>query len=165
MNKRTKEKWIKRNEDNLRDLQDNIKRYNIRIIGVPEEEDKKIPWDNTWGDNREGNSHPSPRNPESPKQDKPKEKHPKTHINQTTKDQTQRENIKSSKGKATYNTQGDPHKVDLSKETLQDRRECRTYLKWWKRKTYNPRTYTQQGSHSDMKEKSNALQTSKSWEN
>ena len=28
-------------EDNLRDLQDNIKRYNIRIIGVPEEEDKK----------------------------------------------------------------------------------------------------------------------------
>ena len=36
-----KEKRIKRNEDNLRDLQDNIKRYNIRIIGVPEEEDKK----------------------------------------------------------------------------------------------------------------------------
>ena len=32
---------IKRNENNLRDLQDNIKRYNIRIIGVPEEEDKK----------------------------------------------------------------------------------------------------------------------------
>ena len=38
---RKKEKWIKRNEDNLRDLQDNIKRYNIRILGVPEE-DKKI---------------------------------------------------------------------------------------------------------------------------
>ena len=38
---RKKEKWIKRNEDNLRDLQDNIKCYNIRIIGVPEEEDKK----------------------------------------------------------------------------------------------------------------------------
>ena len=31
----------KRYEDNLRDLQDNIKRYNIWIIGVPEEEDKK----------------------------------------------------------------------------------------------------------------------------
>ena len=38
---RTKEKRIKRNEDNLRDLQDNIKRHNIQIIGVPEEEDKK----------------------------------------------------------------------------------------------------------------------------
>ena len=36
-----KEKRIKRNEDNLRDLQDNVKRLNIRIIGVPEEEDKK----------------------------------------------------------------------------------------------------------------------------
>ena len=38
---RKKEKWIKRNEDNLRDLKDNIKHYNLRIIGVPEEEDKK----------------------------------------------------------------------------------------------------------------------------
>ena len=38
---RKKEKWIKRNEDNLRGLQDNIKRPNIWIIGVPEEEDKK----------------------------------------------------------------------------------------------------------------------------
>ena len=31
----------KRNEDNLGDLWDNVKRPNIRIIGVPEEEDKK----------------------------------------------------------------------------------------------------------------------------
>ena len=36
-----KEKWIKRNEDNLRDLWDNVKCPNIRIIRVPEEEDKK----------------------------------------------------------------------------------------------------------------------------
>jgi len=38
---RKKEKWIKRNEDNLRDLQDSVKLHNIWIIGVPEEEDKK----------------------------------------------------------------------------------------------------------------------------
>ena len=38
---RIKEKRIKRNKDNLRDLWDNVKRPNIRIIGVPEEEDKK----------------------------------------------------------------------------------------------------------------------------
>ena len=38
---RKKEKRIKRNEDNLGDLWDNVKRPNIRIIGVPEEEDKK----------------------------------------------------------------------------------------------------------------------------
>ena len=34
-------KRIKRTEDNLRDLWDNIKRTNIQIIGVPEEEKKK----------------------------------------------------------------------------------------------------------------------------
>ena len=38
---RKKEKKIKRNEDNLRDLWDNVKHPNIQIIGVPEEEDKK----------------------------------------------------------------------------------------------------------------------------
>ena len=38
---RKKEKRIKRNEDNLRDIWDNVKGLNIRIIGVPEEEDKK----------------------------------------------------------------------------------------------------------------------------
>ena len=36
-----KKKKIKRNEDNLRDFWDNVKCPNIRIIGVPEEEDKK----------------------------------------------------------------------------------------------------------------------------
>ena len=33
-----KGKRIKRNEDNLRDLWDNVKRPNIQLIGVPEEE-------------------------------------------------------------------------------------------------------------------------------
>ena len=38
---RKAEKRIKRNEDNLRDLWDNVKCPNIQIIGVPEEDDKK----------------------------------------------------------------------------------------------------------------------------
>jgi len=38
---RKKEKRNKRNEDNLRDLWDNMKCPNIQIIGVPEEENKK----------------------------------------------------------------------------------------------------------------------------
>ena len=42
MNQRRKnKKRLKSNEDNLRDLWDNVKRPNIQIIGVPEEEDKK----------------------------------------------------------------------------------------------------------------------------
>ena len=36
-----KEKRMKTIEDSLRDLWDNIKHTNIRIIGVPEEEEKK----------------------------------------------------------------------------------------------------------------------------
>ena len=36
-----KENRMKRNEDSLRDLWDNIKRTNIRIIGVPEGEERE----------------------------------------------------------------------------------------------------------------------------
>ena len=36
-----KEKGMKRIEESLRDLWDNIKHTNIRVIGVPEEEEKK----------------------------------------------------------------------------------------------------------------------------
>ena len=36
-----KEKTMKRIEDSLRDLWDNIKSTNIQIIGIPEEEEKK----------------------------------------------------------------------------------------------------------------------------
>ena len=108
---RKKEKRIRRNEDNLRDLWDKVKRPKIRIIGVPEEEDKKkghekvleeIIFENLLKMGKETAT--SPRNPESPKQDKPKAKHPKTHINQIKKDQTQRRTIKSSKGETTNNT-------------------------------------------------------------
>ena len=35
------EKRMKRNEDSLRDLWDNIKRSNICILGVPEGEERK----------------------------------------------------------------------------------------------------------------------------
>ena len=38
---RKKEKRIKRNEENLRDLWNNIEHPNIRIMGIPEEDDKK----------------------------------------------------------------------------------------------------------------------------
>ena len=47
---RKKEKRIKRNEDNLRDLWDNVKHPNIWIIGVPEEENKKKGYENILKD-------------------------------------------------------------------------------------------------------------------
>ena len=39
--RKKEKKRIKRNEDNLRDLWYNVKHPNIRIIGIPEEEDKR----------------------------------------------------------------------------------------------------------------------------
>ena len=81
-----------------------MKRPNIRIIGVPEEEDRKkghekileeIIVENFPKMGKEIATHV--QNPESPKQDKPKARHPKTHITQINADQTQKTNIKSSK--------------------------------------------------------------------
>ena len=44
-----KNKRIKRNEDNLRDLWDNVKCPNIRIRGLPEEEDTKKGYEKLLG--------------------------------------------------------------------------------------------------------------------
>ena len=106
-------KRIKRNEDNLRDLWDNVKCPNIRIIGVPKEEDKKKDHEKILEEiivenfpNMGKEIATQVQEIQSPEQDKTKVKHPKTHINQINKDQTQRTNIKSSKGKTTNNTQG-----------------------------------------------------------
>ena len=52
--------------------------------------------------------------------------------------------------------------ADLSIETLQARREWQDILKVMEEKNLQPDYYPQQGSHSNMKEKSKALQTSKS---
>ena len=43
-----KVKRMKRTEDSLRDLWDNIKCTSIRIIGVPEEEEKKKGYENVF---------------------------------------------------------------------------------------------------------------------
>ena len=106
---------MKRNEDNLRDLWDNTKHPNIRIIGVPEEDKKKdhekileIVVENFPKMGKEIAT--QVQETQSPKQDKSKVKHPQTHTNQTNEDQTQRANTKSSNGKATNNTQGGLHK-------------------------------------------------------
>ena len=42
------EKRMKRNEDSLRDVWDNIKHNNIRIIGVPEGGERERTWENIW---------------------------------------------------------------------------------------------------------------------
>ena len=87
-----KEKRMKRTEDSLRDLWDNIKRTNIRIIGVPEEEEKKKGTEKIFEEiivenfpNVGKEKVNQVQEAQSPIQDKSKEKHTKTHINQTIK--------------------------------------------------------------------------------
>ena len=86
-----KEKRMKRIDDSLRDLWDNIKRTNIGIIGVPEEEEKKkgsekifegIIVENFPNIGKEIVKQVQEAQ-KSPIQDKFKEKHAKTHINPT----------------------------------------------------------------------------------
>ena len=88
-----KVKRMKRTEDSLRDLWDNIKRTNIWIIGVPEEEEKKKVYEKIFEviivenfPNMEKEIVNQVQQAQSPIQDKPKEKHAKTHTNQTNKD-------------------------------------------------------------------------------
>ena len=88
-----KVKRMKRTEDSLRDLWDNIKSTNIRIIGVPEEEEKKKGNEKIFEEiiveifpTMEKEIVNRVQVAQSPTQDKPKEKHTKTHTNQTNKD-------------------------------------------------------------------------------
>ena len=86
-----KTKGMKRIEDSLRDLWDNIKCTNIRIVGVPEEEEKKEGTEKIFEEiivenfpNMGKEIVNQVQETESP-QDKSKEKHAMTHINQSIK--------------------------------------------------------------------------------
>ena len=72
--------------------------------------------------------------------------------------------LKSAGEKQQITHKGIPIRItaDISIETLQARREWQDILKVMKENNLRPDYYTQQGSHSNMKEKSKALQTSKS---
>ena len=78
-----KVKRMKRTEDSLRDFSGNIKRTSIRVIEVPEEEEKKKMYEKNFKEiivenfpNMEKEIvHSSSSGPKNPIQDKPKEKH------------------------------------------------------------------------------------------
>ena len=83
---------MKRNEDSLRDVWDNIKHPNICIIGVPEGEERERPEKifkevivENFSNTEKGNIQTSPGSTESPGQDKLKEEHTEIHNNQTEK--------------------------------------------------------------------------------
>ena len=86
---------IQKNEERLRNLQDNFKCSKIQIIGVPEgEEEEQKNWKLVWKHNEgelpksgKGNRLPgSPESSESLKEVGPKEAHNKAHHNYITQD-------------------------------------------------------------------------------
>ena len=88
-----------------------------------------------------------------------------THILiKLTKIKHKEQILKAAREKQQITHKGIPIRItdDLSIETLQVRREWQDIFKVMKEKTYSPDSCTQQGSHSHMKEKSKALQISKS---
>ena len=113
-----KEKRMKRNEDSLRDLWDNIKCKNIRILGFPKGEEREKGLEKIFEEIIVENFPNMGKEiaiqvqvaKRVPYRINPKKNMPR-HINQTTKNQKQRKNIKSGKRKATNNIQGNPHKV------------------------------------------------------
>ena len=172
---RKKEKWIKRNEDNLRDLQDNIKCSNIQIIGVWEEEDKKKDHEKILEEIIVENFPKLGKEiitqvqetQRVPYRINPRRNTPRHILIKLTKIKHKEKILKAAREKQQITHKGIPLRItaELSIETLQARGNGKTYLKWWKKITYSPDYCTQQEYHSNMKEKSEALQTNKSWEN
>ena len=72
--------------------------------------------------------------------------------------------LKAAREKQQIPYKGTPIRLsaDFSAETLQARREWHNIFKEMKGKNLQPRILSQQGSHSDLMEKSKASQTSKS---
>ena len=87
-----KEKRMRRNEDSLRDLWENIKHNNIHIIGFPEGEETEKGPEKIFEEiivenfpNMGKEIATQVQEVQSPIQDKPKEKHAETHSNQIDK--------------------------------------------------------------------------------
>ena len=100
---------MKRAEDSLRDLWDNIKRTNIQIIGVPEEAEKQKRYEKIFEEIVVENFPNMKKEIVNQVQEaqrvshriNPRRNTPRHILIKLTKARTQRKNIKSSKGEAT----------------------------------------------------------------
>ena len=118
--KQNKEKRMKRIEDSLRDLWDNIKHTNIRIIRVQEEEEEKKGTEKIFEETIVENFlnmgkeivNQVQEAQRVPYRINPRRNMPRHILIKLTKIKYKEKNIKSSKGKTANNIQGNPHKVN-----------------------------------------------------
>ena len=160
-------KIMKKTEDCLRDLWDNIKCTNIWIIGVPEEEGKKKGYEKNFEAIIVENFPKMEKEIVSQVQEaqrvpyriNPRRNTPRHILIKLTKTKHKERILKAAREKQQVTYKGKPIRltVDLSAETLQARRESQDNLKYWKRKIYDQDYYMQQKAHSKLMEKSKAL--------
>ena len=139
---------MKRTEDSLRDLWDNIKCTNIWIKGVPEEKRKYRVWkkilrDYSWKfpQHGKGNNQSSPSGTKSLIQDNPRRNTPRHILIKLTKIKHKERILKAAREKQQVTYKGNPLclTADLSAETLQARREWQDIFKLLKGKKLQPR--------------------------
>ena len=134
-----KKKQIKRNEDNLRDLQDNMKCSNIRIIGIPEEEDQKKDYEKILEEKIVENFPKMGKEIITQDQEtqrvtnriNPRQTTPRHIFIKLTKIKHKEQIVKAAREKQQITHKGIAIKItaDLSIETLQARREWQDTLK------------------------------------
>ena len=134
---RKKEKGIKRNEDNLRDLWDNVKHTNSRILGVLEEDEKKDLekiLDDIIGENfpKMGKEIATQvqETQRVPNMINRRQNTPKHILIKLTKIEHKEQILKAAREKQQITHKGIPIRItaDLSIETLQARREWQDIL-------------------------------------
>ena len=116
---KNEETRIQKNEERLRNLQDILKRSNIRIIGVPEGEEEEQKIENLLEQIMKENfpslakeiDFQEVQEAQSPKEAGPKEEHTKAHHNYITQDETEAENLRSRKRKGHSYLQRISHKT------------------------------------------------------
>ena len=142
-----KEKRIKRNEDNLRDLWDNVKCPNIRIIRVPEEDKKKghekileIIVENFPKMGKEIVTQVQ-ETQRIPNRINPRQNTTRHILIKLTKMEHKEQILKAAREKQQITHKGIPIRItaDLSIETLQARREWQDILKVMKENNLQPR--------------------------
>ena len=163
---------MKRIEDNLRNLWDNIKHNNICIIGVPEGEEREKGPEKIFEEIMVENFPKMAKEIATqvqvaqrvPYRINPRRNMPRHRVIKLAKIKDKEKLLKAARERRQITCKGTPIRLtaDFSAETLQARREWHDMLKVIKGRTYNQDYSTQQGSHSDLMEKFKALQTRKS---
>ena len=144
-----KEKRMKRIEDSLRDLWDNIKCTNIQIIGVSEEEDKKKGTEKIFEEIIVENFPNMGKEiinqlqeaQRVPHRINPRRNTPRHIVIKLSKIKCKEKILKAAREKQRITYKGTPIRLtaDLSAETLQARREWQNIFKVMKGKNLQPR--------------------------